>query len=40
MHRLIGLVGRLFANDLEDLGSIPGRIYTKDFKSGTWYRHA
>ena len=29
MDRLIGLVGRVFANDLEDLGSIPR--HTKDF---------
>ena len=25
-YQLIGLVGRVFANGLEDLGSIPGRI--------------
>ena len=28
----IGLVGRVFANSLEDLGSIPGRVIPKTFK--------
>ena len=31
-HRLIGLVGRVLANDLEDLGSIPGRVIPKTLK--------
>ena len=31
-YRLIGLVGRVFANDAEDLGSIPGRVIPKTFK--------
>ena len=35
-NRLIGLVGRVFANGLGDQGSIPGR-HTKDFTNGTWY---
>ena len=30
--RLIGLVGRVFANRLKDLGSIPGRVIPKTFK--------
>ena len=30
-------VGRVFANDTEDLGSIPRSRHTKDFKNGTWY---
>ena len=34
-NRLIGQVGRVFANDPGDLGSIPGHIITK--KNGTWY---
>ena len=34
-NQLIGLVGRMFANGLGDLCSIPGP--TKDFKNGTWY---
>ena len=33
-NRLIGLVGRVLANDPEDLGSIPGRILPKTFKMG------
>ena len=37
VHRLIGLMGRVFANGLGDLGSIPGRVIPKDFKNGTWY---
>ena len=32
IHRLIGLVGRVFANDPEDLGSIPDRVIPKTFK--------
>ena len=31
-----GPVGRVFANDPGDLGSIPGRVIA-DFKNGTWY---
>ena len=31
---LIGLVGRVFANDPGDLGLIPGHV---DFKNDTWY---
>ncbi len=31
-NRLIGLVGRVFANGLGDLGSIPGRIIPKTLK--------
>ena len=31
-NRLIGLVGRLFANGPEDLSSIPGRVIPKNFK--------
>ena len=31
-HSLIGLVGRVFANGLEDLGSIPGCIIPKTLK--------
>ena len=31
-NRLIGLVGRVFANDPEDLGSIPGRVIPKTLK--------
>ena len=35
-YRLIGLVGRVFANDLGDLGSIPGQVIPKTFlKKGT-----
>ena len=30
--RLIGLVGRVFANGPEDLGSIPGRVIPKTLK--------
>ena len=30
--RIIGLVGRVFANGLGDLGSIPGRIIPKTLK--------
>ena len=29
MYRLFGLVGRMFANGPEDLGSIPGRVIPK-----------
>ena len=29
---LIGLVGRVFANGLRDLGSIPGRVIPKTLK--------
>ena len=36
-YSLIGLVGRVFAIDLGDLSSIPGRVHNKDFKNGTWY---
>ena len=32
MHRLIGLVGRVFGSDPEDLGSIPGRVIAKTLK--------
>ena len=31
-YRLIGLVGRVFANGLGDLGPIPGRVIPKTFK--------
>ena len=31
-NQLIGLVGRVFANGLEDLGSIPGRFIAKTLK--------
>ena len=31
-YRLIGLVGRVFANDPGDLGSIPGRVIPKTLK--------
>ena len=31
-NRLIGLVGRVFANGVEDLGSIPGRFIPKTLK--------
>ena len=31
-NRLIGLVGRVFANGPRDLGSIPGRVIPKTFK--------
>ena len=31
-YRLIGLVGRVFANGPEDLGSIPGRVIPKTLK--------
>ena len=31
-NRLIGLVGRVFANGPEDLGSIPGCVIPKTFK--------
>ena len=34
-NRLIGLVGRVFANGPGDLGSIPGRIIPKIQKNGT-----
>ena len=32
IYRLIGLVDRVFANGLEDLGSIPGRVIPKTLK--------
>ena len=32
LNRLIGLVGRVFANGPADLGSIPGRIIPKTLK--------
>ena len=32
IHRLFGLVGRVFANGPEDLGSIPGRNIPKTLK--------
>ena len=32
MHRLIGLVGKVFANGPGDLGSIPGRVIPKTLK--------
>ena len=32
MYALIGLVGRVFANGLGDLGSIPGRVIPKTLK--------
>ena len=35
LYRLIGLVGREFANGPEDRGSIPGRVIPKTFKK--WY---
>ena len=31
-HRLIGLVGKVFANGPEDLGSIRGRVIPKTLK--------
>ena len=31
-NRLIGLVGRVFANGPEDLGSMPGRVIPKTLK--------
>ena len=31
-YRLVGLAGRMFANGLEDLGSIPGRVMPKTLK--------
>ena len=31
-NQLIGLVGRVFANGLGDLGSIPGRVIPKTLK--------
>ena len=34
---LIGLVGRVFATGLGDLGSIPGRIILKTLKNSIWY---
>ena len=34
VYRLIGLVGRVFANGLGDLDSIPGRIIPKTLKMG------
>ena len=37
LFSFIALIGREFANDLGDQGSIPGRVITKDFKNGTWY---
>ena len=32
LNRFIGPVGRVFANDLGDLGSIPVRVIPKTFK--------
>ena len=32
LNRLIGLVGRVFANGPGDLGSIPGHVITKTLK--------
>ena len=32
IYWLIGLAGRVFANGLEDLGSIPGHVIPKTFK--------
>ena len=32
VYRLIGLVGRMFANGPGDLGSIPGRVIPKTLK--------
>ena len=32
MNQFIGLVGRVFTNGLEDLGSIPGRVIPKTLK--------
>ena len=32
LNQLIGLVGRVFANGLGDLGSIPGRVIPKTLK--------
>ena len=32
MSRFIGQVGRVFANDPRDLGSIPGRVIPKTLK--------
>ena len=32
----IGLMSRVFANGLRDLGSIPGRVVPKTKKNGTW----
>ena len=32
INRLIGLVGRVLANGLGDLGSIPGRVIPKTLK--------
>ena len=34
-NRLIGLVGRVFANVPGDRGSIPGRVIPKTLKNGT-----
>ena len=31
----IGIMGRVFANGLGDLSSIPGRVIPKDSKNGT-----
>ena len=31
-EQLIGLVGRVFTNGMEDLGSIPGRVIPKTLK--------
>ena len=32
IYRLISLVGRVFANDLVDLGSVPGHVIPKTLK--------
>ena len=37
LYRLIGLVGRVYANGLGDLGFNPRSRHTKDIKYGTWY---
>ena len=33
----IGNVGRVFANDLGDQGSIPDRVILETQKNGSWY---
>ena len=37
MYRLIGTVGRVFANDPGDMGFNARLRHTKDIKNGTWY---
>ena len=34
---IIGPVGRVFATDPGDPGSILGQVITKTLKNGTWY---